>query len=123
MTFNVGKLESLSLVVGPAMTLTRKHNYLRRPTGKGRHYSFGNILRDTLMTSHTNSYSILVVRCGSVSSGKFPNALSNASSMIGLDKIEGLSVLATNVKAVRVVGLVRPSDVVSKLVFDNCVHW
>ena len=66
------------------------------------------------MALHGKSCLILMDRRLSDSSENFSNALPNVSSIIGLDITLGLFVFATNLKAVRVVGLVRHNNIVSK---------
>ena len=78
------------------MTLIKKRKYLRRPTARRRHYSFANNLRSTPMTLRANSRFILMDRRISDSSEQFSNALSNASSIIGLYILKGLLVYSTN---------------------------
>ena len=66
------------------------------------------------MALHANSCLILFDRRISDASEKFSNALSIVSSRIGLNITKGLSVYATNLKAVLAVGLVRHNNIVSK---------
>jgi hypothetical protein len=78
------------------------------------------------MTLHANSCVIQMDRRISDYPDTFSNALSNASSIKAYHISNGFFVFDTNLRAVRAVGRVRHSSIVSKairllLVSDNCV--
>jgi hypothetical protein len=71
-----------------------------------------NNLRITPLALHTSSYSILMERRLSDSSGNLSNAISNASSMIGPNNTRDVLVLVTKLSAVQAV--LRHIYIVSK---------